>query len=311
MLLLLLKLLVFPGLLFMLLYSMLLEYIDRKVYARLQNRVGPPWYQPLADYLKLMGKGTIIPAGAKAGRFRMLPILALTAVTAAFVYVPVIGPKATYAFEGDLIIVLYFSMLPAMVAFLAGWYSRSIYATMGSTRKLTQLFSYEVPLFVATLTPALVAESWSISEIALFYSRHPLLLLLNLPAFLVCVVAVQGKLDRVPFDQSEAETEVVSGVYVEYSGRFLAFFRMTADCETVLMLSVVAAIFFPFYTGVAWADTLLYFVKTGALMLVVTLIRSAVARLRMEQMAAFYWKIVTPAALLVMLAMVIVRGLLL
>ncbi len=302
------KLFLFPGLVFLLGYGMWLEFVDRKVYARLQNRFGPPWYQPLADLLKLLGKETIIPEGAKEARFRLLPVISLAAAATAFLYVPVVGSQAAFAFEGDLIIVLYLSMIPALMAFLAGWYSRSVFATIGSTRELTQLFSYEAPLFISLLTPALLAKSWSISAIAAFYSQNPVLTLLNIPAFLVSIIAVQGKLERVPFDQSEAETEIVSGVYVEYSGRLFAIFRLTTDAELVLMLSVMAAVFLPFVTGNPWVDFVLYLAKTGALLLVATLLRAATARLRMEQMVNFCWRVVTPAALIEMLVVLMIRG---
>jgi len=302
------KLLLYPGMLFMVVYGMCLEFVDRKVYARFQNRIGPPWYQPLADFLKLLGKEVIIPTGVKHERFRVLPVVSLASVISAFIYVPVVGLKAAYTFEGDLIIVLYFSMIPALMSFLAGWYSRSVYATIGSTRTLTQLFSYEAPLFISLLTPALLAQSWSISTISLYYSRHPLYILLNLPAFVVAMTTIQGKLERVPFDQSEAETEIVSGVYVEYSGRLLAIFRLASDCEMVLMFSVMAAIFLPFVTGNPLLDFLLYVLKTVGLMLILTLVRATMGRLRMEQMASFCWQKVTPVALLEMLFIIILRG---
>lgn len=302
-----LKIFIFPGMIFMIAYGLILEFIDRKVYARFQNRIGPPWYQPLADILKLIGKETIIPEDAKAGRFKLLPCVALASVITAYLYIPVAGMKAASAFEGDMIIVLYLSMIPALMTFLAGWYSRSVYATIGSTRTLTQLFSYEVPLFISMLSPALLARSWSVSGISLYYHEHPLFILINLPAFAVAMTAIQGKLERVPFDQSEAETEIVSGPYVEYSGRLLALFRLTADCELVLMLSIAAAIFLPFFTGNSFVDFLLYLLETIGLLLILTLVRATMGRLRMEQMAAFCWKKVTPFALAEMLAILIIR----
>lgn len=302
------RIFLFPGLLFLAAYGLCLEFLDRKIYARLQNRIGPPWYQPLADMLKLIGKETIIPEGAKEWRFRMLPMISLACVAAASLYVPAASGDASSSFAGDLIIVLYLSMVPALISFLAGWYSRSVYATIGCTRTLTQLFSYEVPLFLALLTPAVLAGSWSVSEIAVFYRTNPMLELLNIPAFFVALTAVQGKLERVPFDQSEAETEIVSGVYVEYSGRLLAIFRLTADCETVLMLSLISAVFLPFATGIAPLDFLLYLVKTCALLILLCLVRAGMGRLRMEQAAGFLWKFVTPVALGEMLFVILMRG---
>lgn len=302
------KIFLFPGLLFLAAYGLCLEFLDRRICARLQNRIGPPWYQPLADLLKLIGKETVIPEGAKERRFRLLPMISLVSVAAAYLYVPAAAGAAPSFFAGDLIIVLYLSMVPALIGFLAGWYSRSVYATIGCTRTLTQLFSYEAPLFLSLLTPAILAGSWSVTEIAAFYRANPVLELLNIPAFGIAMITVQGKLERVPFDQSEAETEVVSGVHVEYSGRLLAIFRLTADCETVLMLSLISAVFLPFCTGNAPLDFLLYLVKTCLLLALLSLARSAMGRLRLEQAAGFLWKAVTPAALCEMLFVILMRG---
>jgi NADH-quinone oxidoreductase subunit H len=191
---------------------------------------------------------------------------------------------------------------------LAGWYSRSVYATIGCTRTLTQLFSYEAPLFLSLFAPAVLAGSWSVSDIAAFYRANPVLELINIPAFVVAMTAVQGKLERVPFDQSEAETEIASGVFVEYSGRLLAIFRLTADCETVLMLSLISAVFLPFCTGNPALDFLFYVIKTVVLLGLLSVVRAAMGRLRMEQAAGFLWKVVTPAALAEMLLVILLRG---
>ncbi|HOJ81128.1 MAG TPA: NADH-quinone oxidoreductase subunit H, partial [Clostridiales bacterium] len=283
------KILVFPGLIFLAVYALLCEYIDRKVYARLQNRMGPPWYQPLADFLKLLGKETIIPADANRSMFQILPVISLSAVAAAFIYVPVLGASAVYSFEGDLIVVLYLLTIPTMCEFLGGWYSRSVYSTIGSVRTLTQMFAYEVPLFMALLAPALIAKTWSVTGMTSFYSEHPLYVLFNIPAFLTALIAVQGKLERAPFDSPEAETEIVSGALVEYSGKLLALFRMSMDCELVVMASLISAIFLPFMTGIVILDFILYFAKTLAVLLVLTLMRAAMARLRVDQMVNFCW----------------------
>lgn len=302
------KLLVFPGFVFLGLCGLLFEFIDRKVYARLQNRIGPPWYQPLADFLKLLGKETIIPEGANKGLFQILPVISLSAVAVAFIYVPVFGKTASSYFEGDLIVVLYFLTIPTISAFLAGWYSRGVYATIGSVRILTQMFAYEVPLFMALLAPSLIAKTWSITGMTAFYSEHPLYILLNIPALFVALISSQGKLERAPFDAPEAETEVVSGAFVEYSGKLLAIFKMSVDCELVLVASLISAIFLPFITGNAILDFVLYFVKTIAVLLFLAIMRSAMARLRVDQMVSFCWKYMTPLAVGQIILNLIIRG---
>ena len=302
------KILIFPGFMFLAVYGLIFEYIDRKVYARLQNRVGPPWYQPLADFLKLLGKETIIPADANKRMFQTLPVISLSAVAAAFIYVPVFGEASSSSFEGDLIIVLYFLTIPTICSFLAGWYSRGVYATIGSTRTLTQMFAYEVPLFMALLAPSLIAKTWSVTGMTAFYSEHPLYILINFPAFFVALIAGQGKLERAPFDSPEAETEIVSGALVEYSGKLLAIFKMSIDCELVLVASLISAIFMPFMTGIAGLDFVLYFIKTIVMLLFLPVLRSAMARFRVDQMVSFCWKYLTPIAIAQIILNLIVRG---
>lgn len=304
----LLKIFIFPGFVFLLVYGILFEYIDRKVYARLQNRIGPPWYQPLADLLKLLGKETIIPAEANKGMFQTLPVVSGAAVAVAFTYVPVFGNSPIASFEGDLIIILYFLTIPTICAFLAGWYSRGVYATIGSVRTLTQMFAYEVPLFMALLAPSLIAGTWSVTGMMDFYSSHPLYILINIPAFFVVLISGQGKLERAPFDSPEAETEIVSGTLVEYSGKLLAIFKMSMSCELVLVSSLIAAIFLPFLTGIAVIDFILYFVKTIGVLLFLVLMRSAMARLRVDQMVSFYWKYLTPVAVVQIIFNLFIRG---
>jgi NADH-quinone oxidoreductase subunit H len=302
------KIIIFPGFLFMSAYGLFLEYLDRKVYARLQNRIGPPWYQPLADFFKLLGKETIIPAEAKKGMFQVLPVISLCAVATAFVYVPVFGRASSASFEGDVVIVLYLLTIPAVSLFLAGWYSRGVYATIGSVRTLTQLFAYEVPLFMALLAPALIAKTWSITGMTEFYSEHPLYILINIPALFTALISGQGKLERAPFDLPEAETEIVSGALVEYSGKLFAIFKMSMDCELVLIASVISAVFLPFMTGIAFLNFLLYFIKTIAVLLFLALMRSIMARFRMDHMISFCWRVLTPIAVVQIIFNLVIRG---
>jgi len=302
------KVLVFPGLLFLGTYSFLLEFIDRKVYARMQNRKGPPWYQPMADMLKLIGKKVIVPRNAQKFVFAALPTVSLAAVCAAFLCIPVFGSTAITAYSGDLVAVLYLLTIPTLCHFLAGYNSHEVYSTIGAFRTLTQMFAYEVPLFLAFLSPAILAGSWSISGIAAFYMAHPLYTLINIPAFLVSLLASQSKLERSPFDAPEAETEIVGGALVEYSGRYLAFFRATAITELTAMASVLAALFLPFFTGSVWLDFALYLVKTFSIVLVMVLLRATMARIRIDQTLKFFWSILTPIAMAQMILNLLLRG---
>lgn len=302
------KVLVFPGLLFLSTLAFLLEYVDRKVYARMQNRKGPPWYQPLADMLKLVGKKAIIPRNAQKIAFAALPTVSLAAVCAAFLCVPIWGKTAVTAFSGDLVAVLYLLTIPTLCHFLAGYNSHEVYSTIGAFRTLTQMFAYEVPLFMAFLSPAILAGTWSITGIAAYYAAHPLYTLINLPAFFVALLTSQSKLERTPFDAPEAETEIVGGALVEYSGRYLAFFRATAITELATVASVISALFLPFLTGNSWLDFALYLVKTLAVVLIMVLMRATLARSRIDQTLKLFWSILTPIAMAQMIINLLLRG---
>lgn len=302
------KVLVFPGLLFLGSLAFLLEYVDRKVYARMQNRKGPPWYQPLADMLKLVGKKAIIPRNAQKLAFAALPTVSLAAVSAAFLCIPVWGKTAVTAFSGDLVAVLYLLTIPTLCHFLAGYNSHEVYSTIGAFRTMTQMFAYEVPLFMAFLSPAILAGTWSITGIAAYYAAHPLYTLINLPAFFVAILTSQSKLERTPFDAPEAETEIVGGALVEYSGRYLAFFRATAITELAAVASVISALFLPFLTGNTWLDFALYLVKTLAVVLVMVLMRATLARSRIDQTLKLFWSVLTPIAMGQMIINLLLRG---
>lgn len=302
------KVLVFPGLLFLGSLAFLLEYVDRKVYARMQNRKGPPWYQPLADMLKLVGKKAIIPRNAQKLAFAALPTVSLAAVCAAFLCIPIWGKTAVTTFSGDLVAVLYLLTVPTLCHFLAGYNSHEVYSTIGAFRTLSQMFAYEVPLFMAFLSPAILAGTWSITGIAAYYAAHPLYTLINLPAFFIAMLTAQSKLERTPFDAPEAETEIVGGALVEYSGRYLAFFRATAITELAAVASVISALFLPFLTGNTWVDFALYLVKTLAVVLVMVLMRATLARSRIDQTLKLFWSVLTPIAMVQMIINLLLRG---
>lgn len=301
--------LIFPGFLFLVILAMTCEWVDRKLYARFQNRIGPPWYQPLADFIKLLAKEEIIPEAADKKMFRLLPMVAMAAILTSFLYIPVWGVNAFYSFPADLIVVFYLLTIPTLSFFLAGWNSTSLFAALGSLRTITQLFAYEVPLLIVLVGPALLAGTWKISEITAFFVKNPVLLAVNILGFIVAMVAIQGKLGRVPFDIDEAETEIVGGVFTEFSGRLLAIIRLAVDLEMVVLATLISAIFLGGSLGLGpvWGF-LLYIVKTMFIVALLALFKSVVARLRLEQMMRFCWKYLAPAALFQLLINIVAKS---
>jgi NADH-quinone oxidoreductase subunit H len=302
--------LIFPGLLFLATMALFAEYVDRKVCARLQNRVGPPWFQPWADFIKLLAKENLVPELVDRPMFAATPIVALTAVVTAVLYIPIWKPSALFAFKGDVIVILYLLSIPTVAFFLGGWYSRSLYSMIGAARAITQLFAYEIPLFLSILAPALLADTWSLSELTKYYSANPLHVLFNIIGLGVGLMALLGKLERVPFDAPEAETEIVAGTLTEYSGKLLAIFRMAISVEMIVGASLLAAVFLPFGLNLGPAAGFgLYLVKVFAIVCLISVLRSVFARLRIDQMVNFCWQYAAPVAFLQLLIDLAAKGL--
>jgi NADH-quinone oxidoreductase subunit H len=278
--------------------------------------------QPIADIVKLLSKEDIVPAAADQRAFAFMPILSLAAVFTAGLYLPVWHLRSFNSFEGDLIVVLYLLTIPSFALFLAGWFSVSPYSLLGATRVLTQLFAYEVPFFMAVLTPAVLAGSWQISKIAIFpwtVAGHWWVIPIELIAFVVAILALQAKLERVPFDIPEAETEVVGGPLTEYSGKKLAIFRLQKDILMYVGAALVACVFlggfgalpqggdqasigvlglvFGGYLG-GVAGLLLGVVglllKTTLVVFLLSTLRAACARIRIDQIVRFSWRYLAP-----------------
>jgi len=311
-------LVVFPGILFLFIYSTFVEWFDRKVFARLQNRMGPTHtgksglLQPIADFVKLMAKEDIVPDKVDKKMFTALPVVGLAVVLTAGLLLPVwnidLAVASPISFPGDLIVLLYLLTLPTLVLFLAGWSSTNAFSILGGTRVLTMLFGYEVPLFLAVLSPAVLAGSWRLAEIAAFYRAHPLLILPNLIGFGVALIAVQAKLERTPFDIPHAETEIVGGTFTEYSGKKLAFFRLMADIEMVVAAGLLATVFLGGFGGGFISAFAQFIVKTLFIVFLLSVLRAVTGRIRVDQVVSFAWKWLAPLAVLQLLIVILIKG---
>lgn len=302
------QLLVFPGVLFLFVYAMFLEWVDRKTYALMQNRVGPPWFQPFADFVKLMAKEYIVPARAKGVFFLILPTAMLALVLTAIVMVPIASPNAIYSFEGDILVVTFLLTGVSMIIFMIGWFSNSSFSVVGATRAITQLISYEVPMLLAVLTPAIMAGSWQISEIAAFFRANPVFLLFQIVALGVGLIAAQAKLERTPFDIPEAETEIVGGPLAELTGRGLAFVKLAMNIEMIVLLALFANIFLGGFSASLGVGIVEFLIKTLVLLFVLTIMRTVTARLRIEQLVIFCWHRLVPVALAQFAVAILIRG---
>ncbi len=295
------SLVLFPGGLFLLASGMAYEWADRKLLAVFQNRVGPRWFQPLADTVKLLAKEEIIPEKANKLLFIGLPLIALAGGLTAALYVPMAGLNPAYSFPGDLIVTLYLLSLLTLCMGLAGTNTLDRFSMIGATRTLTQVFSYEAPFLLALLIPAVTAGSWRISDIAAYAQSHWLILTQPV-GFIVALIGLMGKLEMAPFDAPEAHTEIAAGALTEYSGRGLAFFRLAKSVELLIGLTLVAAI----YLG-GVANPLWFLVKTLALLLALSGIQALLTRLRIDQTVGLWWRYGTILVLLQWLVLLVLK----
>ncbi len=304
---------VFPGFAFLVACALLFEWIDRRTIARLQARVGPPWFQPLADLLKLLSKESVLPRGADRPICTALPVVSLAAVLTAAIYIPV-GGRVVYAFEGDLIVVLFLLSLPALFYFLAGWVSVGIYSVIGGSRSVLQYFSYEVPFLMALSAPAILTGSWSISEIITQQAEAGWIVLVQPVGFLLAVVGLIGKLKRVPFDIPKAKSEVVGGPLTEFSGRKLALWHLSVHIQTVAGIFLLVNVFLgggdltllQGSTPLGLARALMFAVKALAMLVTLSVTSVLYARLRIDQLASLGWRILAPLGLLQLAATILI-----
>jgi NADH-quinone oxidoreductase subunit H len=294
-------LVVFHGGLFLLAGGMAYEWADRKLLALLQNRIGPRWFQPLADTIKLLAKEEIIPDKANKVLYIGLPLVALAGGLTAALYVPMAGLRPVYGFPGDLIVTLYLLSLLTLCMGLAGTNTLDRFSMIGATRTLTQVFSYEAPFLLALLVPAVTAGSWQIGTIATYAQSHWLILVQPV-GFIVALIGLMGKLEMPPFDAPEAHTEISAGALTEYSGRGLAFFHLARAVELIVGLTLVSAIYLGGVSNPLW-----FLAKTLVLLLTLVGIQSLLTRLRIDQTVGLWWRYGTILVLVQWLVLILFK----
>lgn len=258
-------------------------WLDRKITARLQWRIGPPWYQNFADFVKLIGKETVIPETANEKLFFLAPFAGIVAVSATGA---LLISNSFLNSRWDLFIFVYLLVIPSITIFLAGASSGNVLASVGAGRELRLLLSYELPFIIALLVPVIKIGSAQISEIVRYQTANGTNIgsISGFIAFLVALMAFQGKIGYVPFDVSEAETEIAAGVFVEYSGLPLALFKLMK-----WMLVSIGISFFVIYFMGGFGNVLIGILKYIFVLVLIVLIKNTNPRLRTDQILRFSW----------------------
>ncbi len=291
-------LLLFPGLLFQVICSLFFEWLDRKLLARFQRRVGPPWFQPLADLIKLFSKEDLLPEGANDLVATLLPLISLSAVLTAGLYIPIAG-FTPFSFEGDLIVILFLMSVPTLAYYLAGVVSVGVYSILGGSRSLLQFFSYEVPLLIALSGPAIMSGSWSVEQIMISQGSMGPFILFQPVGFVLAVVGLIGKLKRDPLDIPKAKSEVVGGPLTEFTGAKMGLWHLVMNIQAVLGIFLLTNL----YLG--WTKTfnplvavVVFIIEFLVLVVILSGASAIYARLRIDQLAGLGWRILVPLSLL-------------
>jgi NADH-quinone oxidoreductase subunit H len=291
-------------------------YAERKIIAHIQLRLGPMvvgshgLLQPIADVVKLLFKEDIIPSNVDKRIFTIAPLISLTAALSTFAVIPVSEEWVISDLNVGILYVFGVAGIGTYGIIFAGWSSNSKYAFLGGLRSAAQMISYEVALAMSLVGVILMAESFSLVEIVnkqMEYS-YGMFLFPQILGYFVFIVAMLAETNRVPFDLPEAETELVAGYFVEYSGiRFSMFYL--AEYLAMFCMSALAAIcfwggwtvppflleIFPFLSivpGVVW-----FLLKVYFHMFLFFWLRGTLPRYRYDQLMAIGWKVLLPIAL--------------
>jgi len=296
---------------FGIIFGLLYKGIDRKIAAHMQGRIGPPIRQPFRDVVKLFTKENVVPENAIPWIFNLVPLLGLVAAISILLYLPLGGFSPVLSQSGDLILILYLLIMPSLAMVIGGFSSGSPYAVIGAQREMATMIAYEFPLAII-----IISLAWKLIQIPDIGNVFTLSVISGTPIWnnvtgplgfigfaillFVLLLVTPAELSKIPFDSPEAETEIAGGLLVEYSGRNLAMFYLTDGVKTVAMASIIVALFFPYnlssylsglggYVGYA-VDILFYLLKVFLVILFsVTLIRVAIARLKIDQIVYTYW----------------------
>jgi len=298
--------LVFPGFLFSGAMGLVIGWVDRKVTARLQWRAGPPWYQNFIDVLKLaLYKETLVPRGVAKAVFLGMPAAGLAAATLVSTILLMASGAPHRGFIGDVIVIVYLLLIPPVALMLGGFASANPLASLGASREMKLMLSYELPFILALAVPILkTGYAIRLGDIIAMQSSRGNVILSPSGAlsFVVMLLCIQAKLGFVPFDMPEAETEIMGGPYIEYSGKALAMFKLT---KAILAFAVPVLMITLFFGGVkltagGFLKTALEYIGILVLMIV---IKNTNPRVRIDQAMRFFWSVVTVLAVVaIMLA---------
>ncbi len=303
-----------------------LTWLERKFLGRLQRRLGPTrtgpmgLLQPVADALKLVLKEDLMPSSADKGVFWVAPLIVLVPSFMLWVTIPAAGNLVLRNLDMGLLYIIAFSVVTIMGLVLAGWGSANKYGVLGGLRSAAQLVSYEIPVIMVVIAVAMLAQSLDLRVISI--SQVPITDVdivkvnpINIPfavlqplGIVIFLVAGLAEVGRTPFDIYFADSEIVGGPFVEYSGAHWSVFFLAEYMNTFLIAALTALLFLggwygPYNpTSPAWLEALIaviwFLIKTYFIVMIIFWIRGTFPRLRIDQLMAFAWQVVVPLSFL-------------
>jgi NADH-quinone oxidoreductase subunit H len=276
------RLLIFPGLLFAIPFAWFFLWVERKAVALMQGRIGPPFMQPFYDFIKLLGKSNPPRTGVAGTLMKVWPLLAVSSAGGAVALLPVLPNYG--GFQGDLIFLLALLEVPSFCMIAAGFSSRSIFGEIGSAREAVLSVSYNIVFLLAIVSIAASQHTFRLDALAALPASP--LRWLGVAALLVCLPA---KLHLNPFSLPNAEQEIYSGPMTEYAGPELAMWELSHGLEWVAATGLVATLAAP-YIASWWLAAIVFVALSIGIVLLLSVLASATARLAIDTTVRFYWQ---------------------
>ena len=293
---------IFPGLLYVLLWTVGLFWFFRKFMAALHKRVGPSFngkggsYQTLFDLSKLLTKESITPDGVNPYLFSIMPLLAVIIAMLPAAFIPWMSGSVVVGSNYGLLALIILIGIEPFLLFLTGFGSNNKYSFLGGIRILTQSISMETAFFLAALSPALLFGTMNLTEIVESSSWFSFLILF--PGFALYFVGLLGVLEQPPFNIPDAEQEIVFGFYTEYSGTNYFLLKLATFAEFMAVFAGAVTLFLGAYKGIYFDSFFFFFMKMLGIAVVMMTIRAATPRITLAQMLSFSWKYLVPLSLL-------------
>ena len=295
----------------MLVLDVLLVWVERKVVARFQDRLGPnrlgPFglIQPFADIIKLLIKEDITPAGADRVVYNIAPLLALASVLLLWAVIPYSATMYGADLDVGVLFIVAAGAIGTLGTIMAGWASNNKYALLGAFRSVAQVIAYEVPMVVILLVPVMLARSMSLVDIVNQQEGYWFILIAPLATVVFLITAI-AELGRSPFDLNEAESEIVAGFHIEYTGMKFGLFYAGELLHAMTMGALLATFFLggwrgPFVDQVPFLGAFYLLGKAIFIYWVIMWVKYSVPRVRIDHMLDFNWKFLVPLALVIVL----------